>query len=802
MDENSRWDRTSGSGRQPETLELSRLHRRNRTLVLPVPPVVPVALRPFAPLGALAVVLRARDVAEVLDLMLTGAPATSIGRRSAHRLPPDRGFIDLLAALSRGSLDRDGTVPNGARLRRVAVEYRIGSSSAEARASRGTQFRMDVTVLADQVWCTIWSSQDTVDPRVADWINDGVDLTYRAATISPELPLSALPVVAQREREQIRAWAGSSRAPVAGRSLPELFAAQVKRAPQAIALRCNDTEVTFEDLDARSTAVAVELLARDARPHQIVAICMDRSIDRIVTLLAVTKMGAAYLALEPTDPPARLAQLINEAHPSFVITHERLGDRLPASARCIFVSPQRRCAGTSTLPDIHVDPDDLAYVSFTSGSTGRPKGVCVPHRAVARLTVQPDWISIQRHDVFLQLAPIAFDASTLEVWAPLTNGATLAVHPAGPTRPDAIAATVQRERVTILWLTAGLFHQIVDNHIDALGGLRHLLAGGDVLSATHVRRLQRRYPSLAFTNGYGPTENTTFTTCWNATKSEPSDSVPIGRPINGTRVAILNEHLWPVPVGAVGELYAAGDGLAHGYLNQPDQTASQFTPAPEPGWPGERVYRTGDLARWSPDGLVDFVGRVDTQVKLHGHRVEPGEVEAVLRCQDGVLDTVVICDQGANGDRRLIAYVVPDPGHIDVGRLTAELPAALRTRLPPYLVPSSFVLLPAIPLTDNGKVNRAALPRPLVTGRSLSTPYVPPHTDLEALIAGIWQRALGVEAVGIHDDFFELGGHSLMAADLVREMQRAFGMEFPAQALYLRPTIAELVGLYVGSQPR
>ncbi|HEU0052069.1 MAG TPA: amino acid adenylation domain-containing protein, partial [Longimicrobium sp.] len=417
---------------------------------------------------------------------------------------------------------------------------------------------------------------------------------------------------------------------------------------------------------------------------------------------------------------------------------------------------------------------------YTSGSTGRPKGVEVPHRAVVRLVRETDFIDVRPDDVFLQMAPASFDAATLELWGPLLNGAHLALYPPEAPTVDGIARVVAERGVTILWLTAGLFHLVVDEDLQALRGIRILLAGGDVLSPAHVRRVLARLPGTTLINGYGPTENTTFTCCHRVESlRDDAASVPIGRPITNTRVYILDGRMQPVPIGVPGELYAGGAGVALGYLDRPDATADAFVASPF--IPGDRLYRTGDRARWLPDGTVEFLGRADAQVKLRGFRVEPGEVEAALRAHPAVREAAVAVHEDAPGDRRLIAYTV---GDVDA----ATLLAFARERLPEYLVPAAVVVMDALPLTPSGKVDRRALPAPERTGAAGG--YTPPRSETEALLAAVWTEVLGVDRVGVTDSFFALGGNSLRAMRAAARVRDALGMEVPLRLFFEAPTVA------------
>jgi amino acid adenylation domain-containing protein len=590
-----------------------------------------------------------------------------------------------------------------------------------------------------------------------------------------------------------RGPAGSDGAWLGRACVHELVAWQATERPDAPAVSCAGTVLSYRELDHRAERLADHLVHQGVRRGDVVAVLTERSVQLVVALLAVLKSGAAYLAVDPDLPGAQIGALLLDARVRLALSGEAGAERMPDTVTPVEIGgrPPHEVPPRAPIP---AHPEQLAYVSYTSGSTGAAKGVAVPHGAVSRLVVGNGWARFSADDVFLQLAPVAFDASTLEIWAPLVRGARLAVYPPNPVLVDELARVLDAERVTVCWMTAGLFHRMVDLRLDDLGGLRHLLAGGDVVSATHVTRLLQRYPGMLFTNGYGPTENTTFTTCWTSRTAPAAPAVPIGRPIDETTVAILDADLDPVPTGVVGELYTAGRGLARGYLHRPGATAERFLPDPRSPHPGGRMYRTGDLARWLPSGDIEFIGRADDQVKIRGYRVEPGAVQAAVAGCPGVRDSAVVVGRAPNGDPRLLAYVVPE-GPDDHGELVDTVLSRLRAELPPYAVPWVVATLPELPLTRNGKVDRAALPPAERAPRTLPTEYVPPRDQLEAELAQSWGALLGVEPIGVDDDFFELGGHSLIAAELLGVLQQEFAVALSARTLYLSPTVGELAGV-------
>ncbi|ATL66812.1 non-ribosomal peptide synthetase [Nocardia terpenica] len=542
-----------------------------------------------------------------------------------------------------------------------------------------------------------------------------------------------------------------------------------------VAISAPAAELTYAELNIRADRLAAHLRELGVQPDDPVGVDLPRSADLIVALLAVVKVGAGYLALDPYQPEDVRSTILADAGVKVIVTPEVIAE-MPAAAG---PSPTDTSSGES-----------IAYFAYTSGSTGRPKGVCVPHRAVLRLITNQPSLPIDGDDVFLQLAPVAFDASTLEIWGPLLNGARLVVAPPEELSPTALARLVSRAGVTVLWLTAGLFHTVVDAGIGRLKGLRYLVAGGDVLSADHVNRALRALPGTTLVNGYGPTENTTFTACHPITEPLDGDRVPIGYPIRGTTVHLLTEDLAPTPDGEVGELFAAGAGLALGYRNDPALTAARFIPNPFSRTPGDRLYRTGDLARRRPDGVLEFHGRTDGQVKIRGFRVETGQVEIALRGHPEVFDAAVVA-RGDDGDRVLSAFYLSD-----LPLVSADLRTHLAELLPQYMIPATFQRLERLPLTGNGKVDRTALAAIAAPQRpELSTDYRAPGGATETWLAQLWADLMHVDRVGVDDDFFELGGHSLMATRITVEIGERFGRTVSAVTFYEEPTIARLAEL-------
>ncbi|HEX2095588.1 MAG TPA: amino acid adenylation domain-containing protein [Longimicrobiaceae bacterium] len=473
-------------------------------------------------------------------------------------------------------------------------------------------------------------------------------------------------------REPVRlpraeAWSGAAVGHPRERRIEELFSEQAARSPHAVALVCGAEQLRYGELEARANRLARLLRAHGVDAETRVALCAERSVGTVVALLAILKAGGAYVPLDPQYPAERLRYMLHDSGARVLLVQERLRGRVEEPAGVTVVELERVGASAAAMPaeppGVGVGPESLAYVVYTSGSTGTPKGVMVPHRGVVRLVCGGDYAVFGSEEVFLQAAPLSFDAATFEIWGALLHGAKLVLLAEGASDLEALAGAVERHGVSTLWLTAGLFHLLVDERPHVLRGVRQLLAGGDVLSPAHVRRSLALLPVGArLVNGYGPTENTTFTCChvMRAGEAVEGESVPIGEPIAGTRVYVLDGEMAPVPAGGAGELYTGGAGLARGYLGRAGLTAERFVPDPF-GGPGERLYRTGDRVRRRADGALEFLGRVDEQVKIRGFRIEPGEVETALLAHPGVRQAAVLAREGPGG-RCLVAYVVPEAG--------------------------------------------------------------------------------------------------------------------------------------------
>jgi amino acid adenylation domain-containing protein len=586
-------------------------------------------------------------------------------------------------------------------------------------------------------------------------------------------------------RPAFHEWGGfDSRAP--GEGITSRFAATVRAAGAAVAAVEGGTSVTYDELDRRSNQLARFMLRQGAGPGSLVGLHAGRSLASLLAIVATLKIRAGYVPLDPTTPYAYLDSIVRDCRADLVFSATRDGG--------VFAAPTINVADALTLAraesnlalEEDAQPDDIAYVMYTSGSTGRPKGVRIPHRAVVRLVTGQSYAHFGADEVVLHNSPLSFDASTFEIWGTLLHGARCVLitddHPSLKT----IANTIRREGVTTAWFTAGLFHALVDQELEALSGLRQLLAGGDVLSPSHVMRALAALPGCQLINGYGPTENTTFTCCYRiAREGWGGGPVPIGVPIGGTYVRLLDDEMRPVRDGEIGMLYAGGLGLAVDYAGDPDRSAEQFVSDPQR--PGARLYRTGDLVRRRPDGNLDFVGRHDRQVKVDGKRVELGEIEEMVRHCAGVSDAVVTATKGDAGALILTAYVKPAAAGQGPSVVAAVHTEAMHF-LPSHMQPSRIVALDEFPLTANGKIDQSLLAERAAVA---PLPLTSASNETERRLSEIFVRVLGARSIGVDTNFFELGATSLKLVEAHALIARIWP-QVEVLALFRHPNIRDL----------
>jgi amino acid adenylation domain-containing protein len=614
----------------------------------------------------------------------------------------------------------------------------------------------------------------------------------------PAQALGRIEVLSSAERRHLVRGLNPPARPFAGSPfLHALVRAQAARTPDAVAVAFEGETLTYDALDTRSSQLAHALRRRGAGPEVRVGVCMERSPELVIALLGILKAGGAYVPLDPDYPPDRLAYVLEDSGVPLVLCQAHLAERLPAGRpeRLVAEPLWRQAADESTAPvQTPLEPDNLAYVIYTSGSTGRPKGAMNAHSGIVnRLLWMMEAYPIGDADAVLQKTPYSFDVSVWEFFWPLVTGARLVLaRPGGHRDPAYLAELLERERITATHFVPSMLGAFLEAGGADAPALRRVFCSGEALSYELQERFFACFPTVELHNLYGPTEAAVEVTFWSCRAADPRRTVPIGRPVANTRIHVLNARGELVPVGTSGELYIAGAQVGRGYLARPALTAERFIPdpfAPERGW---RMYRTGDRARWLPDGSVEYLGRVDNQVKIRGLRVEPGEVEAALREHPTVREAVVDARKVPLGEIRLVAYLLPAGGQLS----TADLREHLERRLPAYMVPSVFIPMNAFPLTPSGKVSRRLLPdpEPLV----LQDEGAAPRTPTEEVLAGLVAEVLGVERVGLDDRFVALGGHSLLAVRLASRVREALRVDIPLHAFFDASTVADLAAVAAG----
>ena len=621
---------------------------------------------------------------------------------------------------------------------------------------------------------------------------------------NPTTAVNDLPLMSTTEQQQLLIeWNPQISPGQPTQCIHHLFESQVTHTPEAVAIVEGNQQITYAALNHRANGLAQFLQINGVRPEARVGLCLERGIDLILVMLGILKAGGAYVPFDPATPSNRLGFMLDDAKVTMVLTSAALKEKLVDELRsgnstsfqeCSMIAVDKmwqdlNCVAAPVCQS-NTTEENLAYVMYTSGSTGQPKGVGIPHRAVIRLIQEPTFLSWPAQVNCLQLASPAFDAATFEIWGCLSRGGTLFMAPPQMPSFDELSDLVRRHQITILWLTAGLFHQLVDWNIQALRPLKVLLAGGDILSPEHVRRMTAKLPHVTLINGYGPTENTTFTCCFSIPIGEDfENSVPIGCPIPQTQVYVLDPQQYLTPRGVKGELCTSGRGLGRGYFQQPALTAEKFIPHPYSPEPGGRLYRSGDIVKHRPNGTLQFIGRHDHQVKIRGYRIECGEIETVLTRHPAVQDVVVQPHEDDMGYKRLVAYVIAEKNS---DPKISEFRDFLRLNLASYMIPSHYVFLDAFPLTSNGKVDHSNLPFDNQLSSQEEGAYIAPRNALEIQLTKIWETVLGIQPIGVTDNFFNLGGESLMAVRLCSEIERALSRKVPVSLIFQTQTIDQL----------
>ncbi|MFF5205887.1 amino acid adenylation domain-containing protein [Streptosporangium sp. NPDC000396] len=707
--------------------------------------------------------------------------------RLVEVLNPDRStarqpLFQVMLVLQNAPAN-DGSVPG----LRVGVEP-VGVGHAKFELSLSLTERYDASGVSSGIDGVAEYSTDLFDRAAIERLLAQLSELLRAVVSEPDRPISEIDLLTAEERHRVLAEWNDTGHEVPPATLPELFEAQVTRTPEHTAVSFADAAVSYADLNARANRLAHHLIRFGAGPERLVGLALPRSEDMVVAVLAIAKTGAAFVPLDPGYPAERLAYMLEDAAPVLVVTSTEVARNLPeqASGTRVIIDDAETLAEVTRCPEADprpedrlgpLTPDSAAYVIYTSGSTGRPKAVVVPHTGLGNLAATHPSAPGDR---VLQLAAISFDVAVAELCMALLNGATLVVPAPGPLAGDALVETLRRGEISHLMVTAAVLGTMP---LARLPQLRTLIVGGDVFSPKLVEHWSDGRQMI---NAYGPTE---ATVCATMGTDLPTDATaPIGRPVWNTRVYVLDEAMRPVPVGAAGELYVAGIGVARGYLNRPGMTAERFVADPF-GPVGSRMYRTGDRVRWNLGGQLEFVGRVDGQAKIRGFRIELGEIDAVLAQYPGVTQAAAVIREDRTGDKQIAAYVVTGGETRQSDALVPSLRTFLRDRLPEHMVPAGFVVLDALPLTANGKLDRRSLPAPEFDVRGGGRA---PRTPREEILCGLFAEVLDVSGIGIDDGFFDLGGHSLLATRLISRARSVLGVELAIQDLFETPTVAGL----------
>ncbi|MBC9933117.1 non-ribosomal peptide synthase/polyketide synthase [Chitinophaga qingshengii] len=684
----------------------------------------------------------------------------------------------------------------------VVTDHALGAVQLQPEKIAYTTAQVDLNFTLEETatglsgsveYCTDLFREETIGRMITHFKQ-----LLTAIVDNPSMEVGFLPMLkAAEEAQLLEGFNQTDTAYPADKSITELFAAQVAHTPDAIALVFAGKETTYQALDTASTQLAQYLVETGVMPGMRVPVCMERSDTLITAILAILKAGGAYVPVDPHYPSERISYMLAESNSTLLLTdsmHLAALERTGTALKCICLDQLNTTTALTPIPSAH--PQDLAYVIYTSGSTGTPKGVMVSHQNVVSLVKGADYVSFSPDDRLLSTGAPSFDAATFEYWGMLLNGGRLILCPEQQLLDNEVLKhEIRTHHVNMMWFTASWFNQLIDTDISIFETLSVVLAGGEKLSEEHISKLKLRYPALAVINGYGPTENTTFSITYKVEAGAVKIPVPVGRPLSNRKVYILDSRRQPVPVGVTGEIYVGGAGLSLGYLHLPELTAERFITHRFGHHGSEKLYKTGDLGCWQADGNVLCLGRTDDQVKIRGYRIEPGETERILQQCEWVEQAVVTARTNEQGSKYLVAYIVP------AGAFEKEkIQTYLKQLLPEYMVPAVLMPLEKLPLTSNGKVNKRALPEP---DQSMmpATAYVPPRNATELALTGIWQQLLKVSRVGIYDNFFELGGHSLLVTRVVSAIRRELEVEIPIRDLFTYPVVAALADHIRRQQP-
>ena len=654
---------------------------------------------------------------------------------------------------------------------------------------------LDITLMPDQLDCCFEYNSDLFDCETIERLKHHFRELLAEVVADPDQTISELPLITEDERRlMLVEWNQTRKTFDAAGNVQQLFEYQVSQTPDAVAVKFGETSLTYAELNRRANQVANYLTESGVGPDVVVGIFLDRSLEMAVGVLATLKAGGAYLPLDISYPPERLSFMVSDACVPVVITQERLLSRLPpceAHIVCLDRDHSHISVRGAQNPPARATGENISYVIYTSGSTGQAKGVQLSQSSLVNLlTAMRERLSAR--DILLSVTTLSFDIASLEILLPLIVGAHLVIASKEDTVDGVrLRRLLNQSGATFMQATPATWQLLLESGWEGNKPFT-IISGGEALTRELTEQLLAR--STVLWNQYGPTETTIYST---ASHISSVDEITIGRPIANTRVFILDAQLQPVPIGVPGELYIAGDGLARGYLYRPELTAERFIPNPFAEVPGERIYRTGDLVRYLRNGNIEYLGRLDHQVKLRGFRIELGEIESVLSQHENVRKAVVVAREDQPGNKQLVAYVIPESTSTSVG----DLRKYLQKSLPEYMVPAAFVIREGLPLTPNGKIDRRALPAPSRVSEDSQKTRLTPRDNLELQLTNIWEKILGVDDINVRDDFFEVGGHSLLAARLFAQIQNRFGIHLPLATLFQSPTIEQLANVLRSYQP-
>ncbi len=691
-------------------------------------------------------------------------------RRDTSRNPLFDVMFNMVDAVDENNIELDGIL-----LKEYNNENKISKVDLTLSALEN-----DKTIEFNLEYCTKIFNKQTIERLSKYYLK-----VLRDITNDTEIKISEIELLTEKERNQILYEFNDTNTDYPkDKTIQELFEEQVEKTPNNIAVVFEDKGLTYKELNEKSNQLAWILRNKGVKADSIVGIMLERSSEMIIGVMAILKAGGAYLPIDPNYPKERIEYMLMDSESKVLLSTQNLVYNIEFDGEIIDLFDEDLSTGDSSNLEIRNSSRNLAYIIYTSGTTGKPKGVMCEHKNVVRLVKNTNYIELKKGDRILQTGSMVFDASTFEVWGALLNGIELYLTKnENIIVPELLEKFVIKNNITILWLTSELFNQIAEENLELFKNLRYLLVGGDVLSPKYINLVREECNGLKIINGYGPTENTTFSTTYLIQKKY-SSNIPIGKPIANSKTYIVDENHRLIPVGVYGELCVSGDGLARGYLNRTELTAEKFVKNPFEA--EKRMYKTGDLARWLPDGNIEFLGRIDNQIKIRGFRIELGEIENRLLSHENIKEVVVLARQCESTEKYLCAYIVVDG---DIKNL--ELKSHLMKSLPEYMVPSYFVRMDRFPLTTNGKLNRKALPVPDIK-ELITSKYEAPRNEIQEKLTEIWGEVLGIEKIGINDNFFEIGGHSLKATMVISKIHKELNVVVPLKELFKGSTIKEI----------